>query len=112
MADALIYRFDGVSMDDYHTVNSKLGLDPASGDGSWPEDLLVHTAGHDEGGSFVLVEVWSSRDAQEAFMERLGPALAAAQIPEPVSVTWVRSRCFASPADRAGRAAAAGRRRT
>lgn len=90
MAEALILRFTGVGQSEYEAVNSKLGIDMATGKGDWPAGLLLHTAGPADDGSFVVSEIWASRDAQEKFMhERLGAALAAGGISDPPAVTWV-----------------------
>ena len=90
MPDALLFEFSGVSAVDYRAVNAILGLEPSSGDGAWPIGLLTHTGAAGEDGSFVVFEVWESRDAQVAWMEsRLGPALTRAGIPEPVRVKWL-----------------------
>jgi hypothetical protein len=75
MADALILEFDGVGGEDYERVNGHLGIDMHSGEGDWPEGLLMHSAATKQGG-LVVYEVWSSQDAQERFMEgRLAKAL-------------------------------------
>ena len=71
MAEALILEFEGVGRDEYEAVSDLLGIDMGSGAGEWPPGLLIHTAGATENGWAVL-EVWESREAQEAFMnERL-----------------------------------------
>ena len=75
MAEALILEFEGVGRDEYEAVSDLLGIDMGSGAGEWPPGLLIHTAGATENGWAVL-EVWESREAQEAFMnERLAGAL-------------------------------------
>lgn len=90
MAEAMILEFTGVDSSQYDAVNEKLGVDPRSGEGDWPEGLLLHTAGVADSGTFVVTEVWSSREAQARFMEtRLGPALAAGGVTATPNVTWV-----------------------
>jgi len=90
MAEALILEFTGVGPAEYDAVNAKLGIDLAAKDGNWPVGLTSHAAGTDESrGTFVVVEVWSSREAQAAFMEsHLGAALAAVGVSAP-EVRWV-----------------------
>jgi len=90
MADALIYEFDGVDKTQYDAVNEKLGLDPATGAGDWPAGLLSHIAGDADDGTFIVSEVWSSRAAQDEFMQaQLGAALADVGVPAPTKVRWV-----------------------
>jgi hypothetical protein len=75
MADALILEFDGFGVDTYEQVNAILGIDMQSGEGDWPEGLLLHTASEKDGG-FVVYEIWASQADQERFMEeRLAKAL-------------------------------------
>jgi hypothetical protein len=90
MAELLILEFEGIGKDEYDAVNGKLGLDSATGEGDWPAGLLVHTAGTAEGGTFVVSEVWSSREAQADFMQtRLGEALAAGGVTGQPTVRWI-----------------------
>lgn len=90
MAEALILEFSGVTEAQYDAVNADLGVDSRTGAGDWPAGLLVHAAGHADDGTFVVTELWDSREAQGAFMKsRLGEALAAAGVTEPPKVTWV-----------------------
>jgi hypothetical protein len=50
----------------------------------------MHAAGTADNGTFVVTEVWSSRQAQTTFMEtRLGAALGASGVTVPPKVTWV-----------------------
>jgi hypothetical protein len=89
MAEGLILEFTGVGQEQYDAVNGKLGIDMASGAGDWPTGLESHTAGSTDDGSFVVAEVWSSRDAQADFMQtRLGDALAAGGVTSQPNVTW------------------------
>lgn len=90
MAEMLVLEFsapDAVTM--YERVNRALGVDVTSGGGDWPPGMLHHLAGG-EGESLVVVESWQSREAQERFMrDRLQPAFAQAQVPQPRRVTWL-----------------------
>ncbi len=89
MPDALFFEFTGVSAHDYRAVNKILGLDPDTGDGSWPVGLLSHTGATGPDGGFVVFEVWESQQAQTDLMApRLGPALTQAGLPEPRRVQW------------------------
>lgn len=85
MADGLILQFDGVSEQDYDSVNARINFDPRTGQGDWPAGLQSHSAGASDGG-WVVTEVWDSQAAQGAFMaDRLGPALT--DMPAP-RITW------------------------
>jgi hypothetical protein len=90
MASFLALRFPGLTVDDYHAINEKLGIDVATGSGDWPEGLLSHAAGIGDDGAAMVAEVWSSREAQDRFMQdRLAPAMAAAGVSvAPSSVEW------------------------
>ncbi len=68
MAELLILEFDGVGQEQYDAVNKALGLNSYTGEGDWPEGMLVHTAGTSDGGTFTVTEVWESRQAQGAFI--------------------------------------------
>ncbi|MGN6215924.1 MAG: hypothetical protein ACTHN7_03060 [Solirubrobacterales bacterium] len=75
MAEALILEFEGYSVDDYERVNGALGIDMQTGEGPWPQGLLLHSASSRPGG-FVIYELWASKEDQQRFMdERLGQAL-------------------------------------
>ncbi len=90
LPEALILEFDGVGQDEYAAVNRILGIDMNTGEGDWPDGMLMHAAGVADDGSFVVTEVWSSREAQAAFMEsRLGSALAEGGITAAPDVKWV-----------------------
>src|SRR3954470_8267368 len=90
MADALILELDGVGAEEYERVNGHLGIDMQSGEGNWPEGLLMHTAATKPGG-LVIYEIWASQADQERFMEgRLGRALQEGGIEEPPSrMEWL-----------------------
>lgn len=75
MAEALILEFEGFGVDEYERVNAVLGIDMQTGEGPWPEGLLLHSASSKPGG-FVIYELWASKEDQERFMdERLGKAM-------------------------------------
>lgn len=85
MAAGLILQFKGVDERDYDAVNAKLPFDPRTGAGQWPAGLLSHAAGASDD-SWVVTEIWESKQAQAAFMEtQLGPALAGLPVPD---VIW------------------------
>ena len=90
MAAGLLLEFDGVGREQYEAVNERLGIDPATGEGEWPEGLLFHAGGAKSGG-WVVMEVWESQQAQERFMEnRLGQALREGGITAPPArVEWL-----------------------
>jgi hypothetical protein len=91
MAVELILEFEGVTTKEYFAVNEELGINVITGDGEWPGGLVAHSAGLDDAGNLVVIEVWESRDHQAKFMdERLGPSLASGGITDPPSnVTWI-----------------------
>jgi hypothetical protein len=68
-------------------VNKILGVDAATGEGDWPGPLLSHVGSFGDAG-LVVVEVWESQADQATFMERLGPALAEAGVPQPSRTSW------------------------
>jgi hypothetical protein len=89
MAELLILEFEGVSEADYRSVNTQLGLDPATGKGDWPAGLITHLAGLGEDGRAFVVETWTSRQAQAEFMQnRLGAAMARGGVTAAPTVTW------------------------
>jgi hypothetical protein len=99
MAAGLLLEFDGVGREQYESVNERLGIDPATGQGDWPEGLLSHAAGAKPGG-WVVMEVWESQQAQERFMEtRLGQALQEGGIVDrPSRVEWLDLAAYHHPA--------------
>jgi hypothetical protein len=88
---AVILEFEGVTLTEYVAVNAVLGIDYTTGEGDWPDGLVTHTAGLNEGGHLVVMEVWDTPEHQARFMEgRLGAALAEGGVTEPPSrVTWI-----------------------
>jgi hypothetical protein len=91
MAAAVILEFEGVTQKEYDAVNTALGLDTGSGEGDWPDGMVSHSAGIDDAGHLVVMEVWDTPDHQARFMEeRLGAALVEGGVDEPPSsVTWI-----------------------
>ncbi len=85
MSYGLVLVFDGVTEKDYWAVNDKLGIN-RDGSGDWPQGMLAHAGGPTPTG-WVVIEMWESKAAQEAFMgSRLGAALAATGVPAPSQV--------------------------
>jgi len=98
MAEGIILEFTGIGKTEYDAVNGKLGIDMDAGTGDYPDGLLMHSAGTSDEGTFVVSEVWSSRDAQAAFMnDRLGAALAAGGITAQPKVTWFSLIAYQTP---------------
>jgi hypothetical protein len=91
MAAGVILEFEGVTLKEYEAVNRALGIDSASGEGDWPDGMVTHSAGLNEDGHLVVIEVWDTPEHQARFMEeRLGEALAKGGVTSPPSsVTWV-----------------------
>ncbi len=91
MPAAVMLEFEGVTLTEYAAVNKVLGIDYTTGEGDWPDGLVTHTAGLNEGGHLVVMEVWDTPEHQARFMEgRLGAALAQGGITGPPSrVTWI-----------------------
>jgi len=86
MSYGLVLVFEGVTEQDYWAVNDQLGLKRDSNEG-YPDGMMAHTGGPTEGGGWVVIEMWESKAAQEAFMAtRLGAALAAAGVHPPSQV--------------------------
>jgi hypothetical protein len=94
MADVIILEFDDVDPGIYDKVNGILGLDPNGGGGDWPEGMISHV-GANNGNRLMVVEVWESQAAQEAFMAaRLGPALGQGGAPQPSRIEWMTQRGY------------------
>lgn len=91
MAAGVILEFEGVTTKEYDAVNAELGIDMGTGEGNWPDGLVTHSAGLNEEGHLVVVEVWDTPQHQARFMEeRLADALAKGGIAgPPSSVTWI-----------------------
>ncbi len=89
VAEQIILRFSGVTEADYWAVTDRLGIDMVNGPA--PAGGLHHTAGFEPDGTFVVTEVWETREHQEAFLaEHLGAALAAAGVTGRPEITWVK----------------------
>lgn len=99
MAAGVILEFEDVTIKQYDAVNAALGIDSRTGSGDWPDGLVTHTAGLNEDGHLVVMEVWDSPEHQARFMEeRLGEALAKGGVTSPPSsVTWVELVAHTSP---------------
>ncbi len=91
MAAELILEFEGITTTEYWAVNKELGIDAATGEGIWPDGMVAHSAGLNEDGHLVVIEVWDTPAHQAKFMEeRLGPALVKGGITgPPSSITWI-----------------------
>ena len=88
MSEVLVLEFPGGTPDQYLAVNKILDVDGETGEGDWPAPLKHHIAAAG-GGGLRVVEVWESKQAQESFMARLGPALAGAGVPQPSRMEWM-----------------------
>jgi hypothetical protein len=99
MAAAIILEFEGVTLKEYTAVNQALGIDYKTGEGDWPDGLVSHSAGLNEGGHLVVMEVWDTPEHQARFMdERLGAALAEGGVTSPPSsVTWIELEAHHTP---------------
>jgi len=99
MAAAVILEFEGVTTKEYDAVNAELGIDMDTGEGEWPDGLVTHSAGLNEGGHLVVMEVWDTPEHQARFMEgRLGAALVKGGITDPPSsVTWIELVAHQNP---------------
>lgn len=89
MPEALVYEFQGVTSAHYASVSRDLGIHPETGEGDWPPGLLSHAAGIADDGTFIVSEVWSSREDQAAWEQKLAPALAANGVTVVPRVRWV-----------------------
>jgi len=87
MAEVVVIEFaapDAVGI--YNSVNKIL----SGGSDTWemPPGLISHVAG-EAGEKLIVVEVWESQAAQQAFMESaLGPALHEVNAPQPARIEW------------------------
>ena len=87
--EALVYEFEGITGAHYAAVSKHLGIDPETGAGAWPSGLLSHAAGVADDGTFIVSEVWSSRQDQAAWEQKLAPALASIGVTVVPRVRWV-----------------------
>ena len=85
MAIVLVHEGPTVTQENYDkTVESLTGgktkMESLS---DWPVDgILMHSAGQGPNG-FRVIDVWESREAADAFGEKLGPVLAEVGITDP-----------------------------
>lgn len=79
MAVLMIMEADGVTTEDYDRLNDAVGV---HGDEDAPDGLIQHSAGVDENGRFVVVDLWESEEKLAAFFERLGPAMEQVGMPQ------------------------------
>ena len=85
MAYGIVLRFEGVGEDDYWAVNSAVGIGK-DGSGEYPDGMKSHVGGPTPDG-WVVMEIWESKAAQEAFMAgALGAALGSVGVPAPVQI--------------------------
>jgi len=91
MTAMLRLEFDGVTKKEYDAVSKELGIDMETGKGDWPDGLVTHSAGLDDDGHLVVIEVWDTPQHQATFMEtRLGEALEKGGVTNPPSsITWI-----------------------
>ena len=102
MPAAFIYQASGIGVAEYDRVNGLLGIDSKNNSGNWPPGLLSHAAGTADDGSFVVMEVWESREAQGRWMqEQLGPALQQGGVTVTPKITWVDLVSYNQPQDAA-----------
>ena len=73
----------------YPKVNGILGLDPNTGSGDWPKGLLTHVGGGGDGTVVAGRSLGVSDADQEAWMAKLGPAMAQAGVAEPRRMEWL-----------------------
>ncbi len=85
MAYGLVLVFEGVTEQDYWAVNDKLGIKVDTDEG-YPDGMIAHAGGPTDNG-WVVIEMWESKAAHEAFMSsQLGAALAASGVRPPSQV--------------------------
>ena len=79
MAVCYIIEPPNVNVEMYERVRAEVRMDANP-----PSGLIVHCAGAAGDGTWRVVEVWESTDAQQAFLqERLAPALQKAGVTPP-----------------------------
>ena len=85
MSYGIVLVFEGIDESHYWGVNERLGVN-RDGTGDWPEGMEIHVGTKTSNG-LVVTEVWASKAHHERFMsERLGAALADAQVPPPAQI--------------------------
>jgi hypothetical protein len=96
MAELLITEIDGIGETEYDQVNAELGID-TDGSGAWPDGLISHTAATTERG-LIVIEIWESREAQEAEMPKLGAAIQKTGLQEkPMRANWSKLKAHVIP---------------
>ena len=96
MAELLITEIDGIGEAEYDHVNAELGLD-INGGGDWPDGLISHTTDTTETG-LIVIEIWESREAQQAEMPKLGAAIQKAGLQEkPMRANWSKLNAHVIP---------------
>jgi hypothetical protein len=96
MAELLITEIDGIGEAEYDQVNAELGVD-TNGGGDWPDGLIAHTAATTEKG-LIVIEIWESREAQEAEMPKLGAAIQKTGLHEkPMRANWSKLKAHVIP---------------
>jgi hypothetical protein len=73
MAEAVILEFEGMGQREYDAVNRELGIDMSTGEGDWPEGLLMHSGGMADEGALVVTCVNRPVKAQALTSEGAGP---------------------------------------
>jgi hypothetical protein len=96
MAEVLITEIDGIGEAEYEQVNTELGVD-TDGGGDWPDGLLSHTAAFTDRG-LIVIDIWESREAQEAEMPKLGAAIQRVGLQEkPMRANWSKLKAHVIP---------------
>jgi len=92
MAEVVVIEFAAPNaVEIYNAVNKELGWEGAPDSDVWPAGMLSHVSA-EQGDKLIVVEVWESQAAQGEFMHsQLGPAFAAAGVPQPTRVEWFNS---------------------
>jgi heme-degrading monooxygenase HmoA len=78
VAIVLRMEFPGGTTEQYDEVNRILGIE---GDHDAPDGLILHMAGKSDDG-VLIIDVWESQEAVDAFFESAGPAIAQSGAPQ------------------------------
>ena len=85
MAVAVVFTFEGATLDQYDRVMDKLGLDANA---PTPPGALFHWVAATDTG-IQVTDVWETREQFEAFAAgEIGPATAAVGVPNPPTMTF------------------------